>query len=79
LGLNTVFMNYFAANGMPAFTILSPAFALVVNVALNAVLIPRWGAVGAAGASSIAYALMLAASVGYVNLLDIRVACVKPC
>jgi O-antigen/teichoic acid export membrane protein len=79
LGLNTVFMNYFAANGMPAFTILSPAFALVVNVALNAFFVPRWGAVGAAAASSIAYALMLAASVAYVNLLDPRLACVKPC
>jgi O-antigen/teichoic acid export membrane protein len=66
LAINTIYMNYFAADGMPRITIVSPALALVVNVVANLVLIPRLGIVGASVSSSIAYGLMLLCSIVYV-------------
>lgn len=65
LGVNAVLMNYLAALGMPPITIISPLTASTVNIIANVVLIPRWGINGAAVASTIAYALMLAFSIAY--------------
>lgn len=67
LGINTILMNYFAAEGMPPIAIWSPAVASVVNIALNFVLLPQIGIVGASLASTIAYLCMLVAS-GYYLL-----------
>ncbi|MCC7142612.1 MAG: polysaccharide biosynthesis C-terminal domain-containing protein, partial [Candidatus Eisenbacteria bacterium] len=44
--------------GLPRHNAINSAIVLVVNIALNAVWIPRWGAVGAAAASSVTYLLM---------------------
>jgi O-antigen/teichoic acid export membrane protein len=63
LSMNTVLMNYFASRGMPLVTIAGPAIALGANVALNLVLVPTYGIIGAAAASSVAYGLMLLASI----------------
>jgi O-antigen/teichoic acid export membrane protein len=68
LALNTVFMNLFASCGMPLVVTLSPLAALVVNVVVNLVLLPRVGFVGAAVSSTVAYALMLAVSLLYLQL-----------
>ncbi len=67
LGINTIFMNYFAAEGMPSVAVWSPGVASGVNIGLNLVLLPRIGIVGASIASSVAYGLMLVFSLGYVR------------
>jgi O-antigen/teichoic acid export membrane protein len=59
LSVNTILMNYFAATGMPAIAVYSPAAAMALNVGLNSILIPSYGIVGAAAASVMAYGLML--------------------
>jgi len=66
LSVNTVFMNYFAAKGMPSIAVTAPASALIVNVAANIVAIPRWGIVGAAWASVLGYGWMLLMSMWYL-------------
>ncbi|MGI9301731.1 MAG: flippase [Gammaproteobacteria bacterium] len=67
LSINMILMNYFAAIGMPAITVYSPLLATVVNVGLNIELIPHWGISGAAMASTLAYGLMLFASIIYLK------------
>jgi antigen flippase len=62
LGLNGVLMNHFAAEGLPKVTTLAPLLGLVLNVALNLAVVPRFGIQGAAATSSGAYLLMLAVS-----------------
>lgn len=68
LSVNTVFMNYFAAIGMPNVTVYSPMVAALVNIGLNLILIPRLGIVGASVASTTAYAVMLCFSIRFVYL-----------
>jgi O-antigen/teichoic acid export membrane protein len=72
LAVNTVLMNLFASCGMPLVVTLSPLAALVVNVAVNLVLVPRVGFVGAAMSSTVAYALMLVVSLFYLRLRLLR-------
>lgn len=72
LAINTVLMNLFASCGMPLVVTLSPLAALVVNVVLNLVLVPRLGFLGAAASSTVAYALMLAVSLLYLRLRLLR-------
>jgi len=67
LAVNTVLMHYFAGIGMPAITMVGPGVASAVNVVLNLVWLPRYGIAGAALASSVAYALMLASSIVYLR------------
>jgi len=66
LSLNTQLMNYFAGIGMPLVTVLAPAAAFILNVGLNAWLLPSMGIVGAALASTASYTLMFAGSVAYI-------------
>lgn len=68
LGINGVLMNYFAAEGMPPVAVWAPAAASLVNVACNFWLLPTVGIVGASISSTIAYGLMLAASLAYLRL-----------
>jgi O-antigen/teichoic acid export membrane protein len=65
LSVHTILMNYCAAIGMPWVTVFAPFLALVVNLGLNVVLIPRLGIVGASLASVVAYGLMLSVSLVY--------------
>ncbi len=69
MGINTIFMNYFASLGMPVFTVISPGMATAINVPANYFLIPVLGIAGAAWASLICYGLMLLMSLGYVWML----------
>lgn len=66
LGINTILMNYFAAEGMPPIALWSPAIASAVNLALNLVLLPEIGIVGASVSSTVAYAAMLMMSGAYL-------------
>ncbi|TDF72453.1 polysaccharide biosynthesis C-terminal domain-containing protein, partial [Candidatus Syntrophosphaera thermopropionivorans] len=45
------------SKGFPPITILIPAISLGLNIGLNLLMIPRWGLIGAAIASGIAYLL----------------------
>ncbi len=54
-GVEKVLAADLIGRGKPSITLRSAWFALGINVAANLVLIPRWGASGAAMASSIAY------------------------
>jgi len=56
-GFGSVLNTKLAGQGYPAITIWAPALALGVKIALNALLIPALGLVGAAMATSIAYLL----------------------
>jgi O-antigen/teichoic acid export membrane protein len=58
LGINGILMNHYAGRGLPWVAVVTPFCGLVVNVTLNLVLIPSIGLVGAAAASTVAYALM---------------------
>ncbi|MEV7006434.1 polysaccharide biosynthesis C-terminal domain-containing protein [Streptosporangium sp. NPDC051022] len=55
--------QYLVRLGRPMSMTALPAGALLLNLALNAVLIPRWGASGAATSSSLSYAALAAAEV----------------
>jgi O-antigen/teichoic acid export membrane protein len=67
LAINVVFMNLFAACGMPMIAVYSPLVALLVNVVLNLRLVPLLGFVGASVSSTVAYGLMLALSLLYAR------------
>ena len=47
--------SYFAGIGKPISVIISVAISLVLNVIINIILIPKYGAVGAAIATDISY------------------------
>ncbi|HET6319403.1 MAG TPA: oligosaccharide flippase family protein [Chloroflexota bacterium] len=66
LGINSVLMQYLAACGMPWFVPLTTIAGVVVNGLLNVWLIPWYGINGAATASSLTYAALLATSSGYL-------------
>ena len=67
LSVNVILMNYFASQGMPNVVVISPLLATLVNIALNVKLIPALGIVGASVSSSIAYTMMLAISLIYIE------------
>jgi O-antigen/teichoic acid export membrane protein len=56
-GFASILNTKLAGQGYPPVTLWGPAVALTVNVALNLVLIPRAGLIGAAQATSVAYIL----------------------
>ena len=57
LSFGSFFNNYLNSKGFPPITILIPAISLGLNIGLNFLMIPRWGLIGAAIASGIAYLL----------------------
>ena len=65
LGGSKVLTNEIAGRGYPHYNSLNAALALVVTVVLDLVLIPRYGVLGAALASSTAYAMILFAAIGF--------------
>jgi O-antigen/teichoic acid export membrane protein len=67
LSINTIFMNYFASIGMPWITVYSPGLAMVANILLNLVLIPKLGIVGASISSIAAYGMMLVISLIFIQ------------
>lgn len=58
LSLQTLYMQDFAARGMPPIVYISPALGFVVNIGLNLIMIPKYGILGASVTSSCAYFLM---------------------
>jgi O-antigen/teichoic acid export membrane protein len=63
LTLRWMIGNYFVAVGRPGFNVRVGAAALVVNVAANLWAIPRFGILGAAGASVLSYGVEAIATV----------------
>jgi len=69
LGSGKVLTNEIAGRGYPHYNSINAGLALVVTVVLDLVLIPRYGVLGAALASSIAYTAIFFTAIGfYVNV-----------
>lgn len=66
LAINTIYMNYFAALGMPMVALYSTIGATMLNIVLNLFLLPKWGMVGASVSSTISYSLMIGVSIAYI-------------
>jgi O-antigen/teichoic acid export membrane protein len=67
LSLEMIYMQDFAARGMPPIGYISPALGFLVNIALNLVLIPRYGLLAASVTSSMAYFLMFVVNLVYLK------------
>jgi O-antigen/teichoic acid export membrane protein len=63
LALHLVVDSYFAGLGFPAISLWAPALALVVKGGLNLIVVPQFGAPGAACVSSVVYMALLTAKV----------------
>ena len=55
LSISKVLSSDLAGRGKPQFGMIASFFSLGINIPLNLILIPKWGIVGAAFASSVAY------------------------
>ncbi len=58
LAFAKIFSNYLAATGHPGLNTVAGVVGILVNLAANLLLIPRFGPVGAAGATTISYCTM---------------------
>ena len=63
LAIHLIVDSYFAGRGFPPITIWGAFCALVAKVGLNIVVVPRFGAFGAAGVTSVVYMGLLALKV----------------
>lgn len=61
LTLGSLFNTFLWSKGFPIFTIIAPAIAMLIKLIISVLVIPQWGYLGAAIASSIAYPLWLIA------------------
>ena len=57
ISLGKVLCSYLGGIGKPVFATYASLAALIVNIGLNVLLIPKWGIAGAALATSISYSL----------------------
>jgi O-antigen/teichoic acid export membrane protein len=58
LSLEAIVANDLAGRGYPAILVAYWCVGLVLNIGLNLILVPRWGATGAAAASTVTYVVM---------------------
>lgn len=72
LGAAKVLTNDIAGRGYPQYNSINAGIALVVTVALDLLLIPRYGILGAAIASSAAYGLVFGVAVGFYREVSRR-------
>lgn len=63
MSVTSILAHDYAGRGRPILNVYIAGYALVMNVALNLLFIPRWGMSGAAFASSLSYISVLAVSV----------------
>jgi len=73
LGGAKVLTNEIAGRGYPQYNSLNAGIAFILTVILDLVLIPRFGILGAALASSIAYTAIFFASVGFYLVISRRI------
>lgn len=69
LGGGKVLTNEITGRGYPQYNAIGSGLALVITIILDVILIPRWGIVGAAAASSVAYSLVFFIAVGFYMLV----------
>jgi len=72
LGGAKVLTSNIAGRGSPQYNSITSGLALIITVILDIVLIPRYGVLGAALASSIAYTVSFFASVGFYRVVSGR-------
>lgn len=68
LGANAVLIHYFLAVGMPGAVVAMQGAAVVLNIALELVLLGPLGLAGAGLASTVAYGAMFAATLSYASV-----------
>lgn len=73
LGGAKVLTNEIAGWGYPQYNSFNAGVALILTVILDLILIPRFGILGAALASSIAYTVIFFTSVGFYLVVSRRV------
>jgi O-antigen/teichoic acid export membrane protein len=73
LGSAKVLTNEIAGRGYPQYNSLSAGIAFILTVVFNLILIPRYGILGAALASSISYTVGFFASVGFYLMISRRI------
>lgn len=71
-GLSSILSSFFSAVDKLGITIVAPAVAVVTNIALNLILIPSKGIIGAAIASSVAYLVNIIIRGGWFLRLKIQ-------
>jgi O-antigen/teichoic acid export membrane protein len=72
LGAAKVLTNEIAGRGYPHYNSITAGVALVLTVTFDLLLIPRWGVLGAAIASSIAYSVIFFLSIGFYRAVSRR-------
>jgi len=70
LSLETIYMQDFAARGMPPIVYINPGIGFLVNLGLNLILIPRVGFIAASMTSSLAYLLMFIITITYFKSIS---------
>lgn len=70
LSLEAIYMNDFASRGNPSIVYIVPATALVLNVSLNIIMIPRIGVVAASITSTISYGFMFLVTLEYLRFVS---------
>jgi O-antigen/teichoic acid export membrane protein len=78
LGGAKVLTNEIAGRGYPHYNSINSGLALVLTVVLDLVLIPRYGVLGAALASSIAYAAIFLTAIGFYLTVSRRASGASP-
>jgi O-antigen/teichoic acid export membrane protein len=73
LGAAKVLTNEIAGRGYPQYNSLSAGTAFILTVVFDLILIPRYGILGAALASSISYTVSFFASVGFYLMISRRI------
>jgi O-antigen/teichoic acid export membrane protein len=72
MGSAKVLTNEIAGRGYPHYNSINSGLALVVTIALDLLLIPRYGVLGASIASSIAYTVIFFTAIGFYRLVSRR-------
>jgi len=67
LGVSRIISNSIAAMGRPGLNTIFGMVGVVINILANAILIPKYGASGAAFATSISYGTLLAIRIAYLK------------
>jgi O-antigen/teichoic acid export membrane protein len=78
LGGAKVLTNEIAGRGYPQYNSINAGIALILTVIFDLILIPRYGILGAAVASSIAYTVIFFTSVGFYLVVSRRITDSKP-
>jgi O-antigen/teichoic acid export membrane protein len=70
LGGGKVLTNEIAGRGYPHYNSINAGLALILTIALDLILIPRYGVLGASLASSVAYTLIFLTAIAFYLIVS---------